>query len=112
MWRFKLRRYLMFERPKYGTVEGTGAVIAIDLGFKPRVVKIFNVDGKCTLEWNEAMGAGKGYKVLTGIDSTADTVSLHSFISSGGITPSIGGFSIGADTDINVEAETICYEAW
>lgn len=99
------------ERPKIGKVEGTGAAISVEVGFQPRRVKLFNADGLCTLEWNSEMGDGKGYKILTGIDATSDTVSLHSFISSGGITPSYAGFSIGADTDINVSEETIYYEA-
>lgn len=34
------------------------------------------------------------------------------FISSGGITPTVTGFTIGTDTDVNVAAETIYWTAW
>lgn len=101
-----------------GTVTGTGAAIAVALGFQPRSVDLFNTTGKAILHWTNTMGAGKGYKILTGIDATADTVSLHSLISSGGITVESGdqdtkqGFIIGTDTDINVNAEVIYYRAF
>jgi hypothetical protein len=91
------------------TVEGTGAAITISPMFTPQYIKVINLDGLCTLEWTSDMGAGKGFKVLTGIDKTADTVSLMSYISSKGITMDDNGrqFTIGADTDINVNAETL-----
>ena len=91
------------------TVEGTGAAITISPMFTPQYIKVINLDGLCTLEWTSDMGAGKGFKVLTGIDATADTVSKMSYISSGGITMDSNGrqFTIGADTDINVNAETL-----
>lgn len=92
------------------TVEGTGAAITISPKFTPQYIKVINIDGLCTLEWTSDMGAGKGFKVLTGIDATAaDTVSLMSYISSKGITMDDNGrqFTIGADTDINVDKETL-----
>ena len=91
------------------TVEGTGAVITISPMFTPQYIKVINLDGKCTLEWTSDMGAGKGFKILTGIDATADTVSKMSYISSGGITMDSNGrqFTIGTDSDVNVNAETL-----
>ena len=91
------------------TVEGTGAVITISPMFTPQYIKVINLDGKCTLEWTSDMGAGKGFKILTGINATADTVSLMSYISSGGITMDSNGrqFTIGTDSDVNVNAETL-----
>lgn len=99
-----------------GTVTGTGAAISVNCGFIPRKVKLMNITGKCVLEWNDQMGDGYGYKIPTGIDATADTVSLHSYITTGGITKgtrtTLLGFIIGTDADINVNAERIIYEAW
>lgn len=93
-----------------GTVEGTGSAINIQCGFQPKAVLLFNIDGLAKLEWTENMGAGKGLKTVT-----AGTVS---FIASNGITKYAGtaagdkeGFTIGADTDVNVSAETIEYVA-
>jgi hypothetical protein len=96
-------------RIKTGTVEGTGSAISMDIGFIPQKVQLINIDGDALLEWTEDMGAGKGYKILgTG---------LGALIATGGITVSAEtstyiGFSIGADTDVNVTAETIVYTAW
>lgn len=87
----------------YGTVEGTGAAIAIDLGFEPKVVRVLNTDGLAKLEWVAGMGNATGLKQVT-----AGTLS---FIATLGITPNERGFTIGADLDINVSAETIFYEA-
>ena len=94
-------------------VTGTGAAISITgAGFKPQMVEIINSEGLCTLKHVAGMAAASGYKVLTGIDATADTVSKHSLISSGGVTLTDRGCTIGADTDINVVGEdlyVICY---
>ena len=91
------------------TVEGTGAAITISPGFKPQYIEVINLDGLCLLKWTANMGAGKGFKILTGIDATADTVSKMSYISSGGITMDSNErqFTIGTDSDINVNAETL-----
>lgn len=92
------------------TVEGTGAAITISPKFTPQYIEVINLDGLCLLKWTAKMGAGKGFKILTGIDGTsADTVSLMSYISSKGITMDDNGrqFTIGADTDINVAGETL-----
>ena len=97
----------MITRYKSGTQDGTGAAIAVTLGFRPKYVKVINVEGKAMLEFVDTMAAGKGYKILTGIDDTTDTVSLHSYIASGGITLNDYGFSIGTDTDINVSGEEL-----
>ena len=95
-------------------VTGTGAVITIDdAGFKPSVVEILNAEGLCTLKHTKDMAAASGYKIKTGIDTTsADTVSVHSFISSGGVTLTDRGCTIGTDSDVNVNGEdlyVICY---
>ena len=96
------------------TVEGTGAAITISPMFTPQAIKIINLDGLCTLEWTSHMGAGKGFKTTTGIDASPDTVSRMYYISSGGITMDSNGrqFTIGADTDINVNGETLIVECF
>ena len=94
-------------------VAGTGAAISITgAGFKPQVVELINTEGLCFLKHVAGMAAASGYKVLTGIDATADTVSKHSLISSGGVTLTDRGCTIGTDSDINVNGEdlyVICY---
>lgn len=90
-------------------VVGTGAAITISPKFTPRYIEVINLDGLCLLKWTADMGAGKGYKIKSGIDATADTVSVHSYISTKGITMDPNGrdFTIGTDADINVNGETL-----
>ncbi len=97
-----------------GTVEGTGAALNIELGFTPKAVRIDNVDGLVQLFWNDDMPDASGIKQIT-----AGTLS---WITSNGVTPYAGsdtpgseeteGFTIGADADVNVSAETIYWTAW
>lgn len=87
-----------------GRVVGTGAVLNVTkLGFKPRVVKLKNVDGLVTAYWNQAMKDGEAVKEVT-----AGTKSL---VTANGITPLANGFRIGTDGDINVDGESIVIEA-
>lgn len=92
-----------------GTVEGTGAAISVNVGFVPRYVKLINVDGDATMEWNESLADGEGFKDLpTGV---------MALMASGGVTPGDTddtslGFVIGTDSDVNGSAETIIWMAW
>ena len=93
------------------TVEGTAASINVSCGFTPSAVRVDNIDGDCTLFWNDTMPDASGMKTIAA-GTTAHVTTL-------GITPYTGaeasagvGFTIGADTDINVSAETICWTAW
>lgn len=94
-------------------VVGTGAAISITgAGFKPQAVEILNTEGLCTLKHAKGMADASGYKIKTGIDATTDTVSLHTFITSGGVTLTDRGCTIGTDSDINVDGKdlyVICY---
>jgi hypothetical protein len=88
------------KRVQAGSFKGTGSSISIrTVGFRPTQVKLFNVSGLCTAEWSESMADASAVKTIT-----AGTIS---FITSGGITPLSDGFSIGADTDINVSTEVV-----
>lgn len=94
-----------------GTVEGTGSAINISCGFTPKAVRIDNIDGDAILMWNDQMPDDSGMKTI------AAGTTAH--ITSDGVTPYDGssasaakGFTIGADSDINVSAETLCWTAW
>lgn len=95
----------MGDRVTYtGVVTGTGSALNVTkLGFRPRSVKLYNIDGLCTLYWQNNMPDAYGFKEIT--DGT------KSYISANGITPLVNGFTIGADADINVSGERIKFEA-
>jgi len=87
-----------------GAFEGTGADLDVKtVGFRPKHVTLLNVTGLVRAEWNESMADDTAVKTVT--DGTI------SVISSNGITPLANGFSVGADTDINVSAEVVHFEA-
>lgn len=93
-----------------GTVEGTGAAIVVQTGFEPSEVRIDNIDGDCILYWNDAMPADSGMKTVaagTTAHITSDGVTVYAGTAGG----NSAGFTIGADSDINVSAETLVWSA-
>lgn len=93
-----------------GIVEGTGATIIIQCGFIPEYVHILNIDGDAEFLWTDDLADGEGYKSLTG--------GTNALMATLGITPYTGtagansrGFTIGADTDVNVNAQTMLWIA-
>lgn len=83
---------------------GTAAAIVIACGFKPRIVRVYNVDSGDMVEWFEGMAAASGRKTL----GANGNVSL---ITTLGITVSDSGFTIGLDTDVNVTSEQLSWVA-
>ena len=88
----------------YGASLGTGADLDVrTVGFRPRSVRIINVDSADELEWVEGMADAAGLKRVTaGTGSVLTTL---------GVTPLSDGFRLGADTDLNVDGETIRWVA-
>ena len=105
----------MYDPKTTGTVEGTGAEIIVELGYKPTFVKLINIDDAggdiITLYHVAGMPAASGLKNID-----ADP---HLKITVGGITlfdgdttttpPKKAGFKIGTDADMNVNGETLMY---
>jgi hypothetical protein len=88
-----------------GTVEGTGALISIVTAFDPELVLLWNVDGLAWEVKTPAMGvAAQGIKFIT--NGTMSALAVN------GVTLGVKGFSIGADADLNVAAETIHWIAF
>ncbi len=89
---------------KNGSVNGTGALINVTtVGFRPRRVRLVNITGLVTAEWNDAMADDSVVKRVTSGTMTAPT--------SNGIIPLANGFSIGTDADVNASGELIHWEA-
>lgn len=95
-----------------GSFTGTGAAIDIKkVGFRPRNIRVFNVaaGGLCSGEWIEGMADASMFKIVSS-DGTNPTNSVPT---SNGITPLADGFTLGADTDLNVAGEMVrfvCHE--
>lgn len=104
-----------------GTVAGTGAAIAISVGWVPDYVKCVNIADAGnldpTMEWFAPMGAGKGLKYLRVADNATTGNLSHRIVTTGGITAFAGsqtaapGFTIGTDADLNAAGETIIWIA-
>lgn len=92
------------------TVVGTGADIDVELGFAPSRVQLLKADG-ATLDWIPAMGDGFGMKTLTTVAPVMlTTLGISAY--PGVVAEKSVGFTIGADTDLNVDAEVIYYTAF
>ena len=91
-----------------GTVEGTGAAIDINLGFVPTWVRVFNYDGgPVVLEWFQGMTDAHAMKFLG-----TPTITLLTSLGISELDDGVStGFTIGADTDLNVADETMFYIA-
>lgn len=81
----------------------TAAAITITCGFKPRIVRIYNVTSGDMMEWFEGMTAATAVKTVA--------AGTRSILSSLGITVADDGFVIGLDTDVNVINEQISWVA-
>ena len=92
-----------------GSFDGTGAGITQHKpGFRPKLIRLTNVDGLVEALWMEGMADGSAW--LT-IDSGAGETD-KSLITSGGITPGGQGFGLGTNADINANGELIHYECY
>jgi len=90
----------------HGFFDGTGTPLAITtkIGFRPRKVELYNLSADPAFGvWYEGMDDDSLWKQKAGTTSVA---------SSDGITPTDTGFSIGADTDLNVAGEQVAYTAY
>jgi len=93
-------------RIEQGAFHGTGAALNMDkVGFRPKLVRVVNVasGGLCRIEWFRGMADGAGVK--TSVDGDISVLTTL------GITPRANGFTLGADTDLNVSGELCRYEA-
>jgi hypothetical protein len=92
-----------------GMKTGTGSVITVrEVGFRPKMVKLFNITGNARAAWIKNMADASMQKEVDGGTGVYDI----SFVTSGGITPLASGFTIGTDTDLNVSDEVIRYIAY
>lgn len=92
-------------RTFYGSVVGTGADLDVrTVGFRPKEVQYYNVDGLATGLWTETLADGLALKAIT-----AGTISMTS--AGDGVTPLSDGFTLGADSDLNVSTEVIHFVA-
>lgn len=90
--------------PVTGAFVGTGADLSVTkVGFKPTYVRLVNIDDPVAMEHMSGMADDTAFKH---IDAT------QSFATSDAITLTDDGFDLGADTDMNVDGETIHYVCW
>ena len=107
---------------RVGTVEGTGSALNVLLGFTPAIIRLWNIDDAgatdARMEWITGMAAASAFKDMSIVDSGTTADRSHELVTSNGITLLAGvagvseaGFTIGADSDMNVSGETILWEA-
>lgn len=88
----------------YGAVVGTGANLDVrKVGWRPREVRLVNVDSGDELYWSESMPDGAGVKRVAAGAAT--------YVTTGGVTPLSDGFRLGTDGDMNVAGENVHFVA-
>lgn len=91
-----------------GSLYGTGSAINVTkVGFRPRVVRLFNVDDNVDAYWNIEFADASMRLIVTSAAGTTD-ISLET---TNGITPLSNGFTIGANANLNASGEKIIWEA-
>ena len=88
---------------KSGSMDGTGALITVALGFAPRKVELFNSEGLSQALKTDTMAADSSIKTIT-----AGTMTFPADL----ITITSNGFTIGTDSDVNVAGEALHWVAW
>jgi hypothetical protein len=94
-----------------GTLDGTGAAINISIGWIPDLVVVQNWEATdfARLEWYTGMAAASAIKTVTSTKTAITTLGISTYA---GTTTAKKGFTIGADTDVNVSGESITWCAW
>jgi len=88
-----------------GAFYGTGAALNVrTVGFRPSKVELLNIGGVATGQWVKGMADASVMKAVT-----AGTISVAT---TGGITPLSNGFTLGDDSDLNVDGELVRYIAY
>ena len=97
------------------TMDGTGAAIDVNCGFVPAYVKVVNIEQATVsqLEWYRGMADASALR-------TSGTLGTGTKIVANGITPKGDaasdtveqGFTIGADTVVNIATETLVIFAY
>lgn len=105
-----------------GSYTGTGAAINVVTGFEVAYVKVYNNNDAGGLapvmEWFRGMADASGLKSLKVVDNATTGNASQAKVTSNGISDYAGdsthgvGFTIGADTDLNVSGEVGYYIAY
>lgn len=105
-----------------GSTSATGAAINVSTGWSPRYVVVTNpaTTSPVRVEWNSAMASASCLKSVASATSGNGTAGVPlvtratvSCISPYAGTTSAGkGFTIGADTNLNINGDVLYYEAW
>lgn len=82
---------------------GTVAAFDLDIGFKPRYVRVINTTSRDMYEWFEGMADASAIKTVA--------AGTRTLITSNGITPLENGFTVGLDTDVVVTSEQLSWLA-
>jgi len=88
-----------------GSITGTGAAIAVNVGFKPETVILINVTDTGMMIWTKQQTDAYSYR-------TKGSDGIETYETSGGITPTALGFTLGTDSEMNGSSDTIHWVAF
>ena len=93
-----------------GSFIATGSALTIageKVGFAPKSVHLYDIDGNVTMKWFDSMDDGFGQKTK---DTGSNTTDIE-LITSQGISATATGFSVGTDS-VNTAGNRVLYEVW
>ena len=85
-----------------GSYVGTGAALDVEVGFKPKYLKFINATTGATAEYSDTMAADAVVTHDSGVDASA---------TSGGVTLTDTGFSLGTNAVVNTAADIVHFFA-
>lgn len=89
-----------------GAYIGTGSALNIDIvGFRPKMVQLFNEDGLAVATWTKTMPDAAALKIFNHADTQV------AYVTANGITPRANGFQVGTDADLNTADEVVHWVA-
>ena len=89
-----------YSRSLVGAINSDNSAQKVVCGFKPIAVKLWLEDGAEGF-WTKGMADDAAFKRIT--------AGTGSFVTSGGITPTLDGFTLGTDAQLNPSTETVVH---
>ena len=89
-------------REQRGSFSGTGSLLTVDsVGFRPRQIRLINTASGDEATWTESMADASMYKRVA--------AGTGAMVTTGGLTPTATGFTLGTDADLNASGEQVLF---
>lgn len=88
--------------PVTGAYTGTGSLVTVTVGYRPRRVELINAGDPCVAIHNDSMPDGSAY-----LDD-----GTPAFVTSAAVTLTSDGFTVGTNAALNTAGETVYWSVF